>query len=174
MNDLKITLRAPEPEDLDVLYRWENDERVWLASNHSRPLSKNAIQLFIESINDIFTDKQVRFMIDCDGESVGCVDLFDYEPLHQRACIGIMIDNRFEGRGFAGDALNKLKEYAFSQLGLHQLYCTIAATNERSISLFKKCGFQQTGTRIDWLRINREWIDELTFQCFNSNGEKKA
>jgi diamine N-acetyltransferase len=163
-----ITLRAIEPTDLTLLYKWENDDRVWFSSATTRPLSQQTLQLYIDSINDIYTDKQVRLIIDFNGKPVGCIDLFDFEPLHQRAGVGIMIDADFEGKGFASLALSELKKYAFNQLGLHQLYCNIAHNNTRSIQLFTSANFVQTGIKKEWLRVHKEWQDELFFQCFNA------
>ena len=167
MNSKKVTLRAIEPTDLDLLYRWENDDRVWFSSNITRPLSKQTLHRYIDSITDIYTDKQVRLIIEIEGLSVGCIDLFDFDPLHQRAGVGIMIDCDFESQGFASGALKEIKSYAFTQLGIHQLYCNIASTNEKSIQLFTTNGFERTGTKTDWLRMDKKWVDELTLQCFN-------
>lgn len=163
-----VTLRAIEPSDLDKLYQWENEDRVWFSSSTTRPLSKQTLQFYIDSVNDIYTDKQVRLMIEHAGQSIGCVDLFDFDPLNQRAGIGIMIDSGFEGKGLATQALGELKKYAFDQLGLHQIYCNISANNARSIGLFQNSGFQPTAIRSQWLREGKEWVDELFFQCFNA------
>ncbi len=168
MKNLKVILRALEPSDIEVLYQWENDDRVWFSSSATRPLSKQTLQLYIDSVNDIYTDKQVRLIISTDENTVGCIDIYDFDPLNQRAGVGIMIDKKFEGNGYALSALQELKHYAFNQLGVHQLYCYIAANNTRSISLFTKANFLETGKRKDWLRINKSWEDELTFQCFNT------
>ena len=167
MSNHSVKLRALEPSDLEVLYRWENDDRLWLVSATTRPLSRQTLQLYIDSVNDIYTDKQVRLMIEFNGETIGCIDLFDFDPMHQRAGVGIMIDTPFEGKGYASLALEELKTYAFEQLGLHQLFCNISETNQRSITLFTKAGFVLTGTKKEWLRTNKEWQDQLFFQYFN-------
>lgn len=166
MESTKITLRALEPRDLDSLYEWENDDQVWFSSSITRPLSKQTLQLFIDSVNDIYSDKQVRLMICANENPVGCVDLFEFDPLHQRAGVGIMIDKNYQGQGFALMALQELKKYAFTQLGLHQLFCNIAQNNHKSIALFEKAKFTHTSTKKEWLRINKKWEDELFFQCF--------
>lgn len=163
----QVTLRALEPSDLQYLYAWENDPRVWFHSSTTRPLSKQTLQLYIDSVEDIHTDKQVRLVIALDEKAIGCVDLFDYDPLHQRAAVGIMVDQEYEGKGHSKQAIILLKEYAFNQLGLHQLYCSIAQNNTRSIHLFENVGFTITGTKKEWLRNNKSWVDELTLQCFN-------
>lgn len=164
-----VKLRAPEPSDLEQIYLWENDERVWLASSTTRPLSKATIRMYIESINDIFTDKQLRLLIEHNNQLVGCVDLYDFDPLHQRAGVGIMIDPQFEGQGLATAGLEALKTYAFETLGIHQLYCDIAANNEASMAVFKKCGFEKCGYKKDWFRVKKNWVDLYSFQCFSTN-----
>ena len=35
----QIELRAVEPEDLDALYRWENDSSLWIYGSTVSPLS---------------------------------------------------------------------------------------------------------------------------------------
>lgn len=163
----RIELRALEPADLNLLYQWENDERVWFSSSTTRPLSKQTLQWYIDSVNDIYTDKQMRLIILHHETPVGCVDLFDFDPLHQRIGVGIMIAKNHEGLGYAQQAIQEVKKYAFTQLGIHQLFCQIAASNIRSIALFEKVGFVHSATKKEWLRINNTWNDELFFQCFN-------
>lgn len=162
-----IKLRALEPSDLDDLYKWENNKDVWLHSDTTRPLSKETLQLYVRSVNDIYTDKQVRFIIEVDGNSVGCVDLFDYHPLHQRAAVGIILDPQHIGKGYALAALEELKNYAFQNLGLHQLHCTILDGNTKSIQLFERAGFKLAGHRLDWYRVEKNWKKELFYHCFN-------
>lgn len=164
-----VKLRALEPSDLDILYSWENDDRVWFSSSNTRPVSKQTLQFFIDSINDIYTDKQVRLVIEHENTPVGCVDLFDFEPLHQRAGVGIMIDKNHEGKSLAHEALKELQNYAFNQLGLHQLYCNVSQNNERSIHLFNRSGFMHTATRKEWVKEGKNWYDQFIFQCFNNS-----
>lgn len=164
-----VKLRALEPSDLDILYSWENDDRVWFSSSNTRPVSKQTLQFFIDSINDIYTDKQVRLVIEHENTPVGCVDLFDFEPLHQRAGVGIMIDENHEGKSLAHEALKELQNYAFNQLGLHQLYCNVSQNNKRSIHLFNRSGFMHTATRKEWVKEGKNWYDQFIFQCFNNS-----
>ena len=49
LGDDKITLRALEPEDIELLYSWENDTELWQVSNTLAPFSKYVLTQFIES-----------------------------------------------------------------------------------------------------------------------------
>ncbi len=63
-NDI-VKLRALEPEDLELLYSWENDSLVWEYSNTLTPYSKYILKTYLENADkDIFEIKQVRFIIE--------------------------------------------------------------------------------------------------------------
>jgi diamine N-acetyltransferase len=163
----KITLRAPEPEDADLLYKWENDMEIWEVSNTRAPFSRFILREYIKNSNrDIYETKQIRFIIENEnGLPVGAVDLFDFEPYHLRAGVGILIhDPADRNRGYAADALEALSDYALNTLGLKQLYANISVNNKSSINLFIKSGYVQSGLKKCWLKTKDGWEDEYIFQ----------
>ncbi len=167
-----ISLRAPEPEDVDFLYRMENDHKMWHLSNTLTPFSRFDLEQFImQSDKDIFATRQARFIIekeeDGNRKQAGAVDLFDFEPQHKRAGIGIMVMESERKQGIAGIALDLIIEYSFNILGLHQLYCNIETDNEVSLRLFKKHGFETAGLKKEWNRKNERWVDEYMLQLLN-------
>lgn len=162
-----IRLRAPEPEDLDLLYRWENDTTQWGVGNTLSPYSRYILKEYIaNSHQSIYELKQLRFMIESkpDGTTVGMIDLYDFEPHHKRAGAGIMLDPHFQGKGIATQALRLMMGYAFSFLKLHQLYAHVPADNRPSEALFERCGFTTTGVLRDWLITNEGYSDVLVMQ----------
>ena len=167
-----IFLRALEPADLDLLYQWENDTDTWKVSNTLAPFSKYVLEQYIlNSHQDIYTTKQLRLVI-CrnDGRAVGCIDLFDFDPSHSRAGIGVLIAGKEDRmNGYAFEALSLVIEYAFSFLGLRQLYCNILTDNEPSLKLFQRHSFEITGTKKQWIRINDRWVDEYLLQLVRSS-----
>ncbi len=173
MTGPNLLLRAPEPADIDIIFRWENDTRIWHLGNTLTPYSKFAIEQFVfNTDNDIFASKQLRLMIDwhsaeTDNTTVGTIDLFDFDPQNKRAGIGILIDESSRRKGFALEAINLLSEYCFKTLNLHQLYCNIEQSNLESISLFRKTGFISCGIKKEWLLREGQWTDELMFQLIN-------
>ena len=128
----KIRLRPLEPEDLELLYKWENDLQIWKVSNTLAPFSKFILKQYIqESHRDIFESKQLRLIIETsDKEAVGAIDLFDFDPYHQRAGIGILIHSEKDrGQGYASDAIKLMARYSQEVLGLHQIYANITVDN---------------------------------------------
>ena len=164
-------LRALEPTDLDILYKWENEIENWSLSGTLAPFSRFVIEQYLAaSHHDIYYNKQLRLMIDSlqkDGsvQTIGCIDLFDFDPYHKRAGVGILIGEKEKrSKGHGKEALELLIEYAFNKLDLHQLFANIAADNITSLELFKKCGFEMIGIKKEWLSQNKKWMDECLLQ----------
>ncbi len=163
----KVNLRPLEPGDIELLYRWENSMEIWEVSNTKTPFSKYILAQYIaESGKDIYATKQLRLIIENDNhEAVGAIDLFDFEPYHLRAGVGILIHNpRDRKQGYAGNALQALSNYSLHVLGLKQLYANIAADNTASIRLFGHAGFVAVGRKKDWIKTPGGWKDEILFQ----------
>ncbi len=169
-NDL-IKLRALEPEDVEVLYQWENDMKIWNVSDTITPFSKYILTKYIQNSHlDIFQLKELRLVIVLkeENEPIGLIDLFDFDPYHSRAGVGIMIySDEKRQQGLATSALDLFIQYAFRTLGLHQLYCNIASDNVVSINLFQRFGFDIIGVKKDWRKSFGGWIDEYVLQLIN-------
>ncbi|MDR1130660.1 MAG: GNAT family N-acetyltransferase [Prevotellaceae bacterium] len=164
-----IRLRATELSDIDLLYIWENDPEVWTVSENITPYSWFELEKYILSEGDIFANKQLRLMIDSKQngkfDTVGTLDLFDFNPVHGRAGLGILIyapENR--RKGYASEALSILIEYAFTVLNISVLYCNISVNNQKSIDFFEKAGFVKCGLKKSWNSTPEGREDEIMLQ----------
>ncbi len=167
----KIYLRALESSDLDFLYILENDETGWEVSNTTTPYSKHILQQYLDNAHrDIYDVKQLRLVI-CTiekEEPIGFVDLFDFDPKHNRAGVGIIIfseTNRSKGNAF--EALQLINQYGVKHLDIHQLYANITEDNEQSIQLFKKAGYVENGVKKDWIKSGKNYKNELFYQLIH-------
>ena len=166
----RIGLRALEPEDLDFLYRLENDLEVWEISGTTTPYSRHVLRNYLDnSHRDIYEVKQLRLCI-CDQEDqvLGLIDLFDFDPKNRRAGVGVIIigeENRNKGLG--AEAIGLLTEYAFSVLDLRQLYANVMESNQASVRLFTRLGFEEVGLKKDWVYSGGEYKNEILFQKRN-------
>lgn len=162
-----IRLRATEPEDLDLLYAWENDSDIWLVSDTLVPFSRYHLRCFLENDrHDIFAAHQLRMMIDLhDGRTVGTIDLFDYDARNGRAGLGILIASPQDRRkGLAAEAVKLMADYCRDVLQMHQIYACVPEGNTSSMLLFSAAGFTWTGVRRDWIKTPNGYEGEMIFQ----------
>ena len=164
METIQFRLRAVEPHDADFLLALENDQENWEISGTQIPYSLESIRLFIEGQqSDIHLSRQVRFMIEAQGQVVGCIDLFEYDPINHRAGVGILIEKSHRQSGFGLMALLEV-EFIAKRLQLHQLYAHVGVSNQASLNLFSKAGYARAGELIDWVKDSKSWQNAILFQ----------
>ena len=167
-----IRLRAIEPEDIDVLYMWENDTELWELGSSIAPFSRYIIKEYlINSKQDIYQNKQLRLMIELKESrtAIGTIDLYDFDAFHSRAGVGILIDKSYRNQGFGLQSLELLENYGFEFLKLKQLYAFIPEKNQNSVKLFQKAGYTQSGRLKEWLSGKDSFEDVLVLQLITSN-----
>ena len=165
----KIVLRAMEPADASLLFKWENNSELWHISETLAPYSLHQLNYFIEqSISqDIYSSRELRLMISNNDDIVlGIVDLFQFDPKNKRVGIGVLVHKDYRKQGIASESIALIKDYCFTHLQLQQIWCTISTQNIESISLFNKAGFEKSGLLKQW-NINScsNFEDVLILQC---------
>lgn len=165
----KVALRVAEPNDSVIIFSWENDMQVWRDSETRVPYSLRQIEQFLLNNNNLYSEKQLRLMIEDvkNGKPVGCIDIYDYDEFNSRAGIGILIDEKYRGQGFAKNAILLLLNYCFNTLLINQVFALTLATNINSINLFKSLGFEECGQKKQWYKTAEGFINQIEFQYIN-------
>lgn len=163
-----IRLRALEPEDLELLYRIENDDVLWRVGATNVPYSRYVLHDYIANTrSDIYADRQLRLMIESEERNVvGIIDLVNFEPRHLRAEIGVVVVADSRRQGYASAALRELCRYAQETLHLHQLYAIIDVENTAAVELFRKSGFDIENKLKNWLCMGTDYHDAVLMQTF--------
>ena len=165
-NDI-ITLRALEPTDLDMLYKWENDTALWVVSDTIAPYSRKALWQYLqENTGDIYAQRQLRLIITLtnDGTAVGTVDFLNFDPLNNRAELGLFIVKEMRGKGLGRKALEAITAYARDHIGLKQLYVYISTDNSVCLHLFEQFGYRRVGVIQSWVKRGRNYQDVALLQ----------
>lgn len=163
-----IILRSPVLEDLDMLFKWENNREIWQVSNTHSPYTLDEIRQHIkDSAMTVFESGQARFII-ClaeDSKPIGTIDLFDFDHYNSRIGVGVLIaDESNRRKGYARMSVDAIIDYCFKRLHLHQVYCNILADNKASIALFEGAGFNCSGIKREWVLTENGYRDELIYQ----------
>lgn len=162
----QLFLRALEPEDLELIYKIENNQDNWEVSQTQTPFSKYVISQYLENAHkDIYEVKQLRLLISSyDNEKLGLIDLFDFDPKNNKVGVGILILAASRNKNLATESLKLVLDYALNSLGVHQVYANILEDNTASINLFKKLNFQVSSVKKDWIFEDNQYKNEYLFQ----------
>ncbi len=155
-----------------------SERTIALVAEEGASLSSGSLRLYYLLPSPSGEGSGVRPM-----RPVGCIDLYNYDPLNRRCAVGIMVASEHRRQGHALAMLRALETlYSPTQppsnsvtqqpshpatqplsnpatqppshsSPLHTLYADIAATNAASLALFAKAGYTECGHFRDWLAI---------------------
>ena len=172
MRSAKIFLRNLRPEDVSQAYvDWMNDpEIVQFTESRFSSHSMESIREFAQACHG---DPDVILFGIFDNATelhIGNIKLGPINRRHLLGDIGIIIGRReFWGKGIATEAISLLRDYAFSEMGLHKLAAGCYSTNLGSAKAFEKAGFALEGRRPNHSLAGNEWVGLLEFGFLNSS-----
>lgn len=103
---------------------------------------------------------------------IGNIKLGDVNLNYKYGDIGVIIGERCSwGKGFATEAIQLVKEFAFNKLGLHKLTAGSYANNYGSICAFQKVGFFMEGRRKQHFVYKKKYVDQILFGCINTKSK---
>lgn len=167
-NNKKIVLRAPEPEDLELLYTIENDIDTWDICSARVNYSRYAIKQYLAGQpQEITTAGEVRLIITDNetSEAVGIIDLTSYSATNRSAEIGITLLREYRGKGYGRAAIKAMERYAKEALNLRMLYAhTLADKNSIAKNLFLHSNYIPVAVLPEWHFCNGEYTDLTVFK----------
>ncbi len=171
INDGNFYLRKISIKDTDFVYESLKGKTLTkylslgplISQDHAKKLTKNYIEYWSKNF-------QFNYIIEIrehnqkgkNTKKLGSISIWGISWLHKRAEIGIWVNSKYWNQGFGKKALNLIKSISFSHLKLNRLEAHIALNNNKSINLFKKCGFSEEGKLSQYLNLNGKFCDALT------------
>lgn len=157
-------LRAMEPEDMALYREALNDPATELCLlGWSFPISRNAQDEWYAKAAADSSAVRLTIALAENHTAIGMASLARIDWKNRCAQHAIRLFPQAERRrGYGYDAALALQQYAFSTMQLHRLECAIAAYNEASLGLYRKCGFIQEGIRRKALFKQGQYHDVVT------------
>jgi ribosomal-protein-alanine N-acetyltransferase len=116
------------------------------------------------TLADQTADRRYAFGVFSEGELVGRIALSNVvRGVFQNAYLGYSVAERWNGRGFASEAVGVAVGFAFGELGLHRVQAAVMPRNAGSIRVLAKNGFREEGYAVGYLCINGVWEDHRIF-----------
>jgi RimJ/RimL family protein N-acetyltransferase len=103
---------------------------------------------------------------------IGTFTLFHIDEANRRAEVGYILDRSFWGKGFASEALQRMIDHCFVDLGFARLEADVDPENAGSLKLLERHGFEREGYfRKRWL-IRGKWYDSVMFGLIRSEPDQ--
>ena len=145
-----------------------SDDPELVATMGWKPFQSDEKERFIQTVESLSVPyctkgKAITFSIvsTAGNKAVGFVSIQGINEAKSFAEIGIAImDREYRNRGYGTEALRRVVDYAFNELGLTLLGLTVFPSNERAITAYEKVGFRKKEfLKNSWLLPNGEYAD---------------
>ncbi len=146
----RLTLRPLQPDDATSIQRECNNRavaRMTMRIPHPYPdgLAEDWIRT---DRGERVEGSAFRFAVEHESELVGVVGL---EMRAAAGCeLGYWIGEPWWGKGVASEAVKRVVDFAFQDLGLEELRAGHFADNPASGRVLEKCGFRYSGEASEW------------------------
>lgn len=145
-----ISLVLTDTNEWPFLVMWANKHKIGRFKQTKKKVSK-------ESALNILQDKSRNiFSIHNDGSVVGAVEIYNIDYINRSCYLSLIFDEDSEFRACGEYALGLALKHIFCRLNLYRVSSTIKLSDEDSISLFKKMGFETELVRKAHLYENGE------------------
>ena len=153
----ELYFRFPDSKDVDLLLSWRNNPNVRKYSRDTEVIDQNThAEWFAGRLKDL--EKQPLFIFIWQQNDVGIVRLDSRADSLGIFEISILVDERFQNRGFATKMISQVIQYAKKNLSAKEIRAVVHFENYQSISLFTKLDFCKTK------KIQKQF-EEYSFIC---------
>jgi diamine N-acetyltransferase len=154
---------------LPLIERWDNDFRTAdLRGDDPRPHSAESIAAGWEPLLRGERDDWIGFAIYAlpDLRPIGITNIRDFTNPHGTAEFGIAIGEAADrGQGLGTEATRLVLDYAFTVLGVYNVWLDTLAYNLGAIRAYEKAGFREIGRRRGGRMLAGRRYDVVLMDC---------
>jgi len=121
----------------------------------------------------VLTDEQLKiysymkdgqsFVIYKDKEVIGFIILYEYRTVPSNIKLSILIDKKYQAKGYALEAMQMITEYVFNKLHIYKLIVEVCQINKRIQELLIKGGFEYECTLLKEAFMDGKRTDSVRY-----------
>ena len=151
-------------DDIFKIFNTLNDEREymreWLPVVDTTQVAEDTGNF----VNHVLQTEDKQYTICYKDKFVGLVGFKDTDMMNKKIEIGYWLSQYVQGKGIMTRSVQKLIDYAFSELGMNRIQIKVAVENRKSRNIPEKLGFQMEGIERDGeLLVDNKYTDIVVY-----------
>lgn len=138
-----------------------NQYQAWV------PKSMEEVEVFIKKQPQAFnlphTWFQLAIVYQESERMIGDLGVHFIGSQNKQVEIGFTLDKDYQGQGYATEAVTRLIDYLFGELGKHRITASIDPKNLSSITLVERLGWRKEAHFKESLYFKGEWVDDIIY-----------
>lgn len=170
----RIYLRALEPDDYKVSYKWRNDSDIQeMVGGHKYFVSMEKERKWVEATINDNNRIVLAICLKSNNKYIGNVMLQEIDWINRSASVPIFLGDKEEwGKGYATEARMQMLKFAFEERGLESIRDLVLENNCASIKLHEKCGYVREGVMRNSVFKNGKFHNQIVMSVLKDEFEK--
>lgn len=161
----RLILRPFAEQDIVPFQEYRSDPEVEKYQGWSVPYTLEQAARFVDEMKAAVPGQpgewyQIAIGLKPGGELIGDCAFQVLSGSLTQAEIGLTLARRYQGYGYAFEAITRLIDYLFGELNLHRIYANCDPENTASIRLLQKLGMRHEGRFVESLWFKGRWASE--------------
>ena len=175
----RLKMRAFQDKDIQDFADYRSDPEVAKYQDWDAPYSVEKAAQFVAENKVICPGTpgewhQIAIELKAEGDLIGdCVFHILAEDA-QQAEIGFTLSRRYQGHGYATEAVTKLVDYIFCELKLHRIRAICDVDNLASSKLLERIGMRREAHFIENIWFKGRWGSEYLYAILRSEWTKSS
>lgn len=144
-----IVLNPLSVDDIFRIFNTLNDEREYMREWLPFVDTTREAEDTANFVNHVLQTEEKQFTISYQDKFVGLIGLKDTDMHNKKAEIGYWLSQYAQGKGIVTKSVNRLLEFAFTELDMNRIQIKVAVGNHKSRRIPEKLGFQFEGIERD-------------------------
>ncbi|ERN52413.1 GNAT family N-acetyltransferase [Alkalihalophilus marmarensis] len=153
----RLVLREISKNDAEGIFACFSNKHVTRYYGQDTLKNIEQAETLVEFFANSYKEKRgIRWGIELKGTqgTIGTIGFNAWSPKHKRAEIGYEIHPDHWRKGYTSEAVSKVIDYGFGDLGLTRIGAVVFIENEASNKLLTKMGFLKEGVLRDYMYQN--------------------
>jgi ribosomal-protein-alanine N-acetyltransferase len=168
----RLNLRRLKSEDVDEIFVLRSNPEIMQFI--PRPLMKTkeeALEFISVMDTNVNNNNVINWAITTkeDDQLIGMIGFYRMKPENYRAEVGYILSPEFHGKGIITEALEKVIQFGFEEMGLNSIEAVIDPENFGSEKVLLKNNFVKEGHFKEHTFFEGEFLDSIFYSLLKKN-----